>query len=172
MKLIILNGSSCSGKSTIIKNIMAEKSHCFHINRDSIKWSFSKYQYDKDHENVQKILLAIADTVFKIGYNTILDFAIYKKYRQEFIDLAKEYNYELLEINLEADYEILLKRFNERIKSVSLVQKKDRIISNTSVDRFKEIFDIFNKEKNPLALTIRTDTQNVENVSKSIMKFL
>ncbi len=172
MKLIILNGSSCSGKSTITKNIMMKKSHYFHINRDSIKWLFSKYKYERDHENVQKILLTIADTVFKMGYNTILDFAIYKKYRQEIIDLAKKYKYELLEINLEADYEILLKRFNERIKNVSLVPKKDRLISNTSVKRFKEIFDIFNKEKNHLAITVRTDTQTVEKVLKTIIKFL
>jgi len=37
MKFILLNGSSCSGKSTIIRNMMKEKDHFFQLSYDSLK---------------------------------------------------------------------------------------------------------------------------------------
>ncbi len=172
MKLIIFNGSSCSGKSTIIKNIMLEKEHYFHLHHDSIKWSFSKYKSEIFYNDVQKVLMAMADSVFKMKYNVILDCAFYESSRQEFIDLAKKYDYEILEINLEADYEVLLSRFHVRVKSALAVPEKDRRISNLSEVRFKELFDLFNKEKNPQATTYRTDKQSIEEISESIMKIL
>ena len=172
MKLIIFNGSSCSGKSSVIKNIMTEKDNYFHLNHDSIKWLFSKYESNRYYKDVHKVLLAIAVAVFEMKYNVLLDCSFYKSSRQEFIDLGKKYDYEILEINLEADYEVLLKRFNERVERALSVPVKDRRIANTSADRFKELFDIYNSEKNSSAITFKTDTETIEEVTGRVMKLL
>ena len=170
MKLLILNGSSNSGKSTIVKNIMKQKEHLFHLSYDALKWSFSKYQSEKYYEDVQKIVLAVAEAVFKMKYNVISDSALYKVSRMKLIDLATKYGYKILEVNLEADYKVLSKRFDDRVASA--LANPERRIANLSKERFKELCDIFNSEKNPSAVTFRTDTQSIAEVTKGVMKLL
>lgn len=169
MKLIILNGSSCSGKSTIIKNIMEEKEHFFHLSYDSIKWQFSQYASGKYYKDIRVVMLSILDAVCKLKYKVICE-ALQKEFRKELIDLAKGYGYEVVEINLEADWKVLSERFDERVVE-ALANPKKRI-ANISKDRFKELFEMHQNEKNPLALVFRTDTQSIEEVSDGIMKLL
>ncbi len=166
----MLNGSSTSGKTTIIKNIIKEKKHYFRISYDSHKWSFSQYQPDKHRLDIQKVMLAVAEAVFKMKYNIISDATLYKKFRKKLITLAKKHKYEILEINLEADYEVLAKRFDERVENAKLNPEKR--ISNTSKDRFKELHDIFHKEKNPSAITLRTDIKTEKEILENIFKLL
>ena len=170
MKLIILNGSSCSGKSSVIKNIMMEKDGLFHLSYDRIKWSFSKYDRNKYYKDVREIIFAVAESVFKMGHNVISDSTLYRDTKIKLIDLAFKYKYQVIEINLEASYEVLLSRFNERIADSKI--HPERKISNLSKDRFKELFDIFNNEKDPSAITFNTDKQTVEEVTKEISKFI
>ena len=170
MKLLVLNGSSSSGKSTIIKNIMKRKEHIFHLSYDALKWSFSKYQSEKYYEDVQKLVLAVAEAVFKMKYDVISDSTLYKTSRMKLIDLATQYGYEILEINLEADYEVLSKRFDARVASA--LANPEKRVANFSKERFKELFDIFHREKSPSAMTFRTDIQSTEEISEGIMKLL
>lgn len=172
MKLIILNGGSCSGKSTIIENIMKRKNDLFHLSYDYLKWQFSNYDPREHRKDVQKIVLAVATCIFKIKCDVIFDSALYKNKieREKVIDLAKKANYEIIEINLEADFEILLKRFDQRVV-IALIDTNIKR-ANLSKDKFKEIFDTYNKEKNPSAITFRTDKQSIEEISKNIIKLL
>ncbi len=170
MKLVLLNGSSCSGKSTIIKHIIKEKDNFFQLSYDSIKWLFSKYAYKKYGDDVQKVIFSIALTVFKMHYNVVADYTKDKKSRQKLIALAKKHGYEIIEINLEADYGVLSKRFDERVAR-ALSNPELRIV-NTSKERFNRLHEQFHKEKNSKAITFRTDKQTVEQVSKKILKLL
>ena len=52
------------------------------------------------------------------------------------------------------------------------VPEKDRRISNLSEERFKELFDIFNKEKNPDAITFKADEETPEEIVEKIKKYL
>ena len=115
------------------------------------------------------VMVSILDTMCKLKYNIISE-ALKKESREEIIGLAKEYGYEVLEINLEADWKVLSERFDERV-AIALANPEKKI-ANLSKDRFKELFERYQNEKNPLALTFRTDTQSVENVSSDIMKLL
>src|SRR3989344_3203586 len=171
MKLVISNGSSCSGKSTIVDIIMQKKEHYFHLSYDRLKRLFSKYSPSEQYEDVRRIVFAVADEIFKMGYDVINDSALYQASRMRLINLAKKYNYEIMEINLEADYEILCQRFDERVAS-ALSSPSGVKPTNLSKERFKELVEIYNKEKNPSAITFRTDTQSIENVANSVMKLL
>ena len=135
---------------------------------DRIKWLFSKYSPSNQGDDVKEILLSVANRVCEMKYNVICDSALYKSWREKLIDIATLHGYKVIEINLEADYEILAQRFDERVAK-ALASPGSRI-SNTSKERFRELFDIFQKEKNPLAITFKTDTQSTEEISEGIMK--
>lgn len=170
MKIIIFNGSSCSGKSSIIKNLMKERDGLFYLHYDSLKWSFSKYSSEKHYKDVQRIVLAVAKEALNMRLDVVSDSSLTRVFREKLIDLATQYNYEVIEINLEADFDILLKRFNERVESALKVPEKDRRISNLSVDRFKELYTIYNQEKNLSAITFRTDIETPEEITEKIQK--
>lgn len=168
MKLLILNGSSCSGKSSVVKYIMKKREPLFHLGYDSFKWSFSNFTHDKYYQDVQKIVLTVASTVFKMNYDVISDSALYSKSREELINLATLAGYQILEVNLEASPEVLMKRFDERVASA--LATPERRISNLSQERFQELLEVFEREKNPQAISIRTDNQSIEDVAESILK--
>lgn len=168
MKLLILSGSSCSGKSSVIKYIMGKREHLFHLSYDALKWSFSGYNPNRHYQDVQKIVLAVASTVFKMEYDVVSDSTLYNKSRKELIDLAVFAGYQILEVNLEASPEVLTKRFDERVAGA--LATPERKISNLSKDRFQELLGIFEKEKNSQAIPIRTDNQSIEDVAESILK--
>ncbi len=149
---------------------MRSKENLFHLHYDSLKWFFSNYSKDKQYKDVQRIIFAIANEVFDMKYDIISDSSLNRDFRNQLIDLAKNNNYEVIEINLEADFNILLKRFNERVESAIKVPEKDRRISNLSVDRFKELYDIYNKEKNPDAIIFRADKESPEEIAEKINK--
>jgi predicted kinase len=149
---------------------MKQKSDFFCLSYDALKWSFSNYKSETHYQDVQRVLLAVADTVFDMKYNIITDSVLYASSREELVELANSAGYEILEINLETDFDVLSQRFDERVAS-ALANPNSRI-SNISKDRFKELFDIFQKEKNQEAMTIRTDTQSIEEVASIVMKLL
>ncbi len=163
----MLNGCSCSGKSTIVKNIMAQKERYYQLSYDSLKWSFSQYRPDVHFDDVRALVRAVAESVCGMNYNIVCDSALYRDAREELLQIPKKHGYEVIEINLEADYEVLEERFDSRVKDAILNPEKR--ISNTSKDRFKELYDIYNAEKNPLALTLRTDRETVELITEKIV---
>ncbi|MDD4989487.1 MAG: AAA family ATPase [Candidatus Pacebacteria bacterium] len=169
MKLLVLNGASCSGKSTIIKNIMKEKEGYFHLSYDSLKWQFSKYVSGKYYKDIHIIMLSILDAVCKLKHNVICE-AYHRESREKLISLAKEYGYQIIEINLEADFEVLSERFEQRV-SEALANPEKRV-ANRTIERFTELFDIYQKEKNPSAIIFRTDTKSIKEVSDAVIALL
>lgn len=166
----MLNGCSCSGKSTIVKRVMVEKENFYQLSSDPQKWLFSKYDKNNHFDDLRKIMKSLAETVCEMNYNIICDSALRKENREELLEIGRKHGYEIIEINLEASYEVLEKRFDERVeKALSTPNAK---ISNTSKDRFKELYEIYNDQKNPQAITFNTETQNVDEVVESIFKLI
>ncbi len=170
MKFIMLNGPSCVGKSTTVNRIMDEKEKYYKLSYDTQKWLFSKYDRNIHFEDVKAVQRALAETVCGLHYNIICDSALHRETREKLLNIARKYEYEVIEINLEADYEILAVRFDERVKDA--LQKKSKTISNTSKERFKELYDIYQREKNSSATVFWTDQQNEEKVANSILQLL
>jgi predicted kinase len=170
MYLISINGASCSGKSTVIREIMKNQDNLFHLSYDSLKWSFSKYNHKTHYRLVFDLLLNLAKSVLDKNYNIISDASLYKKDRNKLINLAKKYKYRVIEINLEADFDVLEKRFEERVSSA--LNSPNSRISNTSKKRFGELFEIFEKERNNKAILIKTDNQKIEKIARDILKLI
>jgi predicted kinase len=171
MKLTIINGSSCAGKSTVVKAILKEKEHLFHLSYDSLKWSFSRYSPEKHSDNVHVLFFAVAETMIEMGYDVICDSTIFKKWRERLIEFATARRYEIVEVNLEAEYKTLLERFNARVARAKA--NPEMRITNTSEERFRTLYDTYQTEKNTAALTFWTDReQPIEEIEESILKLL
>ncbi|MFA5998040.1 MAG: AAA family ATPase [Candidatus Paceibacterota bacterium] len=168
MKFISINGSTCSGKSSVIKEVLKQRDHLFYLSYDAVKWSFSHYSPDTHFKDVHTVMLAMAEALCKMQYDVISDSGLFKKWREELLNIPRSHGYDVVEINLECDYELLAQRFDERV-AAKLANPEIRI-SNLSKNRFKELNDTFQKEKNTSALTFRTDTQSLEEISESVLK--
>ena len=170
MKFVIISGGSCSGKTTIIKSVMKEKENYFHLDYDTVKWQFSKYVSGKYYEDIHDILITVLNIVCIQGHNVISSGAYHRVSREKMIAVAKTHGYEIVEINLEAEWNILSERFDERI--VRALANPEKRIANTSKERFKELYTMYQNEKSSSAIVFRTDTQSIEEVSESVLKLL
>lgn len=169
MKLVILNGSSCSGKSTAIKAVMKEREGYFHLSYDTLKWQFSRYVSGKYTKDIYEIMVATLQALLKQKHNVICE-AYHPAQRVELITLAKKEGYEIVEINIEAEKEVLIERFNERV--AAFMANPEKKIANRSIERFEELYKMYQDGKNPDAIVIRSDTQSIEEVWESILKYL
>jgi predicted kinase len=166
----MINGPSCSGKSTIVKRIITEKEKFYQLSYDGQKWFFSKYDRDTHFKDVRSIVLALAKTVCQMKYNIVCDSALYRDHRQTLLRIPKKYGYEIIEINLEADYDIVVGRFDKRVADTLL--NSNARVSNRSKIRFKELYDIYQAEKNPLAKSFRIDGKHDDEVAESILRMI
>lgn len=170
MKFLLLNGPSCSGKSTVVKRVLAEQGHFYKLSYDAQKWLFSKYDRHEHFEDVEKVVLALAREVTDLGYNIICDSGLHKENREKILAIARVHDYEIIEVNLEADYDTLLRRFDERIMEARI--NPNAKISNTSKERFKELYDTYIAEKNPKAVTFDTGVLRPDQVYQEIVLLL
>ena len=170
MKFILINGSSCSGKSTIVKAILHTREQLYYLSYDSLKWSFSQYNPDKHIGDIRTLMQSVLQTMITLRYDIICDSGLYSEPREKLIALARESDYEIIEINFEADYDVLLKRFDERV--VRAQATPEARISNLSREKWKKLYDIYQKDKNPNATTIHTDKQSIEETIETVLKLI
>jgi predicted kinase len=169
MKLFVLNGCSCAGKTTILEKIMKEKDGYFHLGYDPIKWQFSRYVSGMYTDDIYEIMTATLTVLCQQKHNVVLE-AYYKEPRLRLIALAKQHGYEVIEVNLEAEWDVLVKRFEERM--VKVAADPHIKIANRTKERLKELFDIYENGKNPEAIVVRTDNQTVEEAAKKVLSLL
>lgn len=170
MKLILINGSTCAGKSTLVKAVLKQRERLYYLSYDALKWGFSQYAPKIHGTDVVTVMFSVAETVFALKYDIICDSILIREHREHLMALANKHQYETIEINIEASYDVLLKRFDERVARA----KADPTIriSSLSHDRFKELYDMYEAGKNPSVPTIRTDKQSVEENIEAVLKLI
>ncbi len=169
MKFIMVNGASCAGKSTIVDQILTHKERYFRLSYDALKWLFSQYRPTTHYNDVSTLVGAVLERVSTMEYNIVCDGGLHREWRESLFSIVRPRGYEVVEINIEAAYDVLLKRFDERVAD-ALVNKSKRI-SNTSVERFKELFDTYEAEKNPSAITFRTDSESIDEIVRKVLAY-
>ena len=103
-------------------------------------------------------------------YTVVFDSALYRENRETLLEIPKKYGYDIVEINLEAAYPVLEKRFEARLEEAA--KNPHSKISNTSKERFKELYAIYQSEKNKEALTFQTDEMTLDETFSEIDKVL
>ncbi len=158
-KLIIINGPSCAGKSTVINKIFETKKDIFWLKFDSIKRFFVDYEPLTDRVKVTELVIVIGKDRIDRGEDILLE-----NHDQEVVDCAKEKDYILFEYNIEAPYDALLERFRVRVLNAP---KELRI--NTSEVRHRELYDKYLEGKNMNIKTFDTSLQSAEEITIEIL---
>ena len=105
-----------------------------------------------------------------MGYNIICDSATRQNTREEIFAVARARGYKIIEIDIETEYSVLEQRFDERITLA--LQNPARRISNRSLERFKELSEIYETEKNSEAITLRSDLLTEEEILKKVLSII
>lgn len=165
MKLIIINGPTGVGKSTIAKKIHAEFPLSFLLEIDAQRRYIGEYK--KNYKESGKLSLvvsnAIIDGYLQSGHDVIIDKVIVKTSTiLDFIEIAKKHNAEIYEFILNSSKATLVKRAAERgyTEGNSLTPEK--------VEKFWEAIQKYIKDR-PNSIEINTDKLDVDTVSKMIM---
>lgn len=159
-KLIIINGPSCAGKSTIIDEFFLYKKDFFWLKYDAIKRFFVDYEPSHDKEKVQELVTLIGKDRIGRGEDILLE-----NYIETIADFAKNNGYDIYQFNIEAPYPTLLQRFQERILNI-----KAGIKINTSEEKHRQIYDTYISNKKGNDITFDTSTLSKEEIVEKIIQ--
>jgi len=116
-KLILLNGTSSSGKTTLAKEFIKQRSDYFYVGIDDFDLFIQKIE-DRDNNHLIPIdtdyfFNRIVKTILDQGINVIMDSVIYtKEIIDDFIEIFK--GYEVTYIKVTADPQVLELREKNR----------------------------------------------------------
>jgi predicted kinase len=118
MKLIILNGSPATGKSTVAGELHRDLPMSLLADVDEWRKSINGWRENKEESLrlVYEITVAIVDTYLQSKNSVIVDKAILSGDRviNSLIETGKKYNAEIFEFILTAEKEVTLKRAEQR----------------------------------------------------------
>lgn len=164
MKLILINGPTGIGKSTVAQKIHQARPLSFLVDIDALRRYISGYREYKDESKGLSILVSesLVETCLKSGHDVIIDKVFTDvEMVDRFIELGKKYNAEVHEFVLNASKELVIKRAKERgyIENSLLTPEK-------VVKFWEEIQEYITKR--PQAVVIDIETLSQEEVYKYI----
>lgn len=117
---IHLAGPSCSGKSSIFKELIEKLPDTYLVSYDKMKWQISHYHRDKHKPIIKELVVGLFDVVCQKKLPILLDaFIEDEKEYAEYNQIAEYHGYLFLSIELTAPIEVLLARFHERVANVT-----------------------------------------------------
>jgi len=73
LKILLMRGLPCSGKSTYAKKLVEDKSHYKRINRDLLREMIDGRWSDSKEKTIRKAELALAELFLTLGFTPIID---------------------------------------------------------------------------------------------------
>lgn len=132
--ILVLNGPSCAGKTTVSDIIFKAYGGIFKGKSDTIKRLISDYDYTQHHDLVAEMTLATIKVALGHGLSILKEGGLYGI--EEMQRLAHESNTPIFIANIEAPWEVLVERFQERVANPIPGLK-----INTDLTRFREVYD-------------------------------
>lgn len=165
--ILLIDGPSCGGKSTVGEVIIKSFKNIFHAHTDIIKWLISDY-YAPTH---RPIVFEITNKAMEVALKNKL--AVLKEgtqwQPQVYVKMAKKFNVPLYIVNIEAPWEVIVRRFEERLESR---RKNGAKISNTSKKRLKELYNLYHMNKMNPTLEFNSTNINPEKIAEEIVKYI
>ena len=113
--IIVISGNSCTGKSTLIKELQKKLIGSYHIGYDRVKWWLGGYDRDRDRKIVKDILSGFIETLLEKGISCITDSTSDESRYTHIEEFADKHTYKILSIHLECPLDIRLERFRDRV---------------------------------------------------------
>lgn len=164
MKLILINGPTGIGKSTVAQKIHQACPLSFLVDIDALRRYISGYREHKDESRRLSLLVSesIVETYLKAGHDVIIDKVFTDPEAVDmFIELGKKYSADVHEFVLNASKELVVKRAEER------GYRENSLLTPEKVVRFWEEIQEY-IEKRPQAIVVDIETLNQEEVYKYI----
>jgi len=160
MKLILINGPTGIGKSTISKKIHKEHPMSFLLDIDAQRRYISGYRENRK-ESLRLVLavsVAIADEHLASGHDVIIDRVfVDSEVTDRFVKLGEKRNADFLEFILNTDKETLMKRAQERGFN------DGSMLTIEKVGKFWEQTQLY-IENRPKAVVVETGKKSIDEV--------
>lgn len=167
--IILIQGPSCSWKTTLINGCMNSVENCFLISRDVLKRCISKYELDNPHYEkfLKDLMLVSIKQAIEAWFSILIEWQthIYDDVRKE----VKQKNLTLKHIYIETEYLDIQARFNER--KLRRAEGKE-VIYNLSEERLKKIYDYNIKNKPSDAMVLNSSQLNKQEMLKLCLEYI
>lgn len=166
--LLLIDGPSCSGKTSVASAITEKYGEIFNAKHDKIKWLISNYKSSNHRNIVYDITRSTIKTALENGLSVIKEGSFEP---QKIIEIGKQLNVPVFVANIVAPKEVLEERFKKRIE-----KKKDDPevkISNTSLERFNEkMYNKYLESKLDSPLEFDSSKQSPEEIAEKIIDYI
>ncbi|MDA3836486.1 MAG: hypothetical protein PF542_02585 [Nanoarchaeota archaeon] len=166
--ILILNGPSCAGKTTVRREFTSKYGRIFAPKGDVIKWMISDYEGSKDRAKVVNMVGGLIEGAIKEGFSVVHDWSITDIQRVELKSLAVKYKLAFIEVNIEADFETISDRFDVRIEEARNGAK----ISMTDPFVMRGFYDEYMKSKDNSLPTFDSRKDSAEQIVKKIISLI
>ncbi len=134
--VLLISGTSCTGKSSLVKVISQKFPGVYNVAHDKLKWQLAGYDRRQNGEVMKKLVEGFFRVVCEQGLSILLEVIIrspeaLKRYEQT----AAEFGYQFISVKLTAPEDVLLKRWRERVKDA---KANNRPTSMTKEEDFIE----------------------------------
>lgn len=164
--LLLINGPSCGGKSTVTDILFERYGHIYKAKSDVIKWLISDYHAPTYREVVHIMTLETMRVALAHKLSVIKEGASFQN--EAYTEMASQAKVPLSVVNIEAPWDVLLSRFEQRIEA----KRQGAKISNTDPVRFKELYDMYLNTKQPNALHFDSSVQSPDEIADAIVEHL
>ncbi len=164
MKLILINGPTGIGKSTVAQKIYQASPLSFLVDIDALRRCISGYREHKDESRELSLLVSesITETYLKSGYDVIIDkVLIDTETVNRFIEVGKKYGADVHEFVLNASKDLVIRRAEER------GYRENGLLTPEKVVEFWEAIQEYIKTR-PQAIVVDIETLSQEEVYKYI----
>ena len=96
--LIVINGPTCGGKSSVTAELGKLRRGFFHLSYDRIKWCFLDYKSGSHADDIYKMLIALTEECVAAGVSIIKDGALYKEKIAGITSVAQRSGYKIIKV--------------------------------------------------------------------------
>ena len=164
--LLILNGPSCGGKSSVSDVFLGKYGGIFNAKSDQIKWLISDYDANVHQNIIHEMIVELIQVALKNGLSVLKEGALWEP--EKILQITKDMNVTFFVANISAPREILEKRFLERVEA----KKKGAKISNVDPERFWDLNDKYLATKMESPLEFDSSLQTAEEIADTISKYI
>lgn len=164
--LLLVNGPSCGGKSTVSKILLEQYGGIFNVKGDHIKWLISDYDAPTHRAVVHEMTLELVKIALSDGLSVLKEGGLFEP--EKLVEIAKEHNVPFFVANISAPRQVLDSRFLERIEA----KKNGAKISNVDPKRFSELYEMYLTTKMESPLEFDSSVQTPEEIANAITEYI